>query len=118
MIAIENVRLFDDVQARTRDLAQSVSELQALGEVSHAVNSTLNLEAVLETIVSRAVQLSKTDAGAIYVFDKENCKFELRSTYGMSKELITALKGQPIGMGDAVSEAVRAFAFTNFRFAQ
>jgi len=44
------VRLFDEVQARTRELTQSVSELQALGEVSHAVNSTLDLAAVLDTI--------------------------------------------------------------------
>jgi GAF domain-containing protein len=36
VIAIENVRLFDEVQARTRELAQSVEELQALGEVSQA----------------------------------------------------------------------------------
>ena len=41
VIAIENVRLFDEVQARTRELAQSVDELRALGEVSQAVNSTL-----------------------------------------------------------------------------
>ena len=51
VIAIENVRLFDEVQARTRELAQSVEELQALGEVSQAVNSTLDLETVLTTIV-------------------------------------------------------------------
>ena len=40
VIAIENVRLFDEVQARTRELTQSVEELRALGEVSQAVNST------------------------------------------------------------------------------
>src|SRR5262245_17952186 len=49
VIAIENVRLFDEVQARTRELAQSVEELQALGEVSQAVNSTLDLQTVLAT---------------------------------------------------------------------
>src|SRR5262249_3617764 len=54
VIAIENVRLFDEVQARTRELAQSVEELQALGEVSQAVNSTLDLETVLATIVAKA----------------------------------------------------------------
>jgi signal transduction histidine kinase len=105
VIAIENVRLFDEVQARTRELAQSVSELQALGEVSQAVNSTLNLEAVLDAIVSKAVQLSKTEAGAIYVFDEGGNKFDLRSTYGMSGELIAGLKGQPIGVGDAIGQA-------------
>ena len=60
VIAIENVRLFDEVQARTRELAQSVEELQALGEVSQAVNSTLDLQTVLSTIVAKAVQLSGT----------------------------------------------------------
>src|SRR5262249_21107286 len=40
VIAIENVRLFNEVQARTRELAHSVEGLQALGEVSQAVNST------------------------------------------------------------------------------
>src|SRR5262249_38030350 len=70
VIAIENVRLFDEVQARTRELARSVEELRALGEVSRAVNSTLDLETVLSTIVAKAVQLSNTDAGVIYVFNE------------------------------------------------
>ena len=79
VIAIENVRLFDEVQARTGELSRSVSELQALGEVSHAVNSTLDLETVLSTIVAKAVQLSATDAGAIYVFSKLRQEFRLRA---------------------------------------
>ena len=70
VIAIENVRLFDEVQARTRELAHSVEELRALGEVTQAVNSTLDLQTVLSTIVAKAVQLSGTDAGAIYVFEE------------------------------------------------
>ena len=105
VIAIENVRLFDEVQARTHELAQSVSELRALGEVSQAVSSTLDLGAVLDAIVSKAVQLSQTEAGAIYVFDEGENRFELRSTYGMSEELITGIKDQPIGVGDAIGEA-------------
>ena len=48
VIAIENVRLFDEVQARTRELSQSVDELRALGEVSQAVNSTVDLRDRLE----------------------------------------------------------------------
>ena len=43
VIAIENVRLFQELQTRTGELAQSVRELKALGEVSHAVSSTLIL---------------------------------------------------------------------------
>jgi GAF domain-containing protein len=56
VIAIENVRLFDEVEARTRELSQSISELRALGEVSQAVNSTVDLETVLSTIVAKATQ--------------------------------------------------------------
>ena len=66
-IAIENVRLFDEVQARTTALGRSVQELSALSEVSQAINSTLDLQTVLDTIVAKAAQLSGTEAGAIYV---------------------------------------------------
>ena len=89
------------MQARTRELARSVGELQALGEVSHAVNSTLDLETVLSTIVAKAVQLSATDAGAIYVFSKLRQEFRLRATYGMSDELIEAIGQQSIGLGES-----------------
>ena len=101
VIAIENVRLFDEVQARTRELSQSVEELRALGEVSQAVNSTLDLETVLTTIVGRAVQLSRTDTGAIYVFDEEHKEFRLHATHGMSESMIAAITGRQIGLGDA-----------------
>ena len=52
-----------EVQTRSRELAQSVEELRALGEVTQAVNSTLDLATVLSTIVAKAVQLSGTEAG-------------------------------------------------------
>jgi two-component system NtrC family sensor kinase len=56
VIAIENARLFDEVQARTHELSQSVEELRALSEVSQAINSTLDIETVLTTIVTKAVR--------------------------------------------------------------
>ncbi len=100
VIAIENARLFQEVQARTTELARSVGELQALGEVSKAVNSTLNLDTVLKTIVAKAVQLSGTDAGTIYVFSSTTQQFRLRATFGMSDDLIAAMSDQAIGLND------------------
>ena len=100
VIAIENVRLFDEVQAGTRELAHSVEELRALGEVSQAVNSTLDLKTVLSTIVAKAVQLSGTDAGAIYVYSNAQQTFRLRATYGMSESLIEALEDQSSQLGE------------------
>jgi len=107
VIAIENVRLFDEVQARTRELARSVEELRALGEVSQAVNSTLDLETVLTTIVAKAVQLSNTDAGVIYVFDELDQTLRVRATYGLSDELVAAIRGQPAGASDALRQAIQ-----------
>ena len=100
VIAIENVRLLDELRARTYQLAGSVQQLQALGEVSQAVNSTLDLETVLSTIVAKAVQLSGTEAGAIYVYDNAQREFDLRSTYGMDQALIEALRRQHIGIDE------------------
>ena len=108
VIAIENVRLFDEVQARTRELAQSVEELRALGEVSQAVNSTLDLETVLQTITSRAVQLSGTEAGTIYVLDERHREFRMSANYGMSDELIAAVQDPRLGISDAVREVTES----------
>ena len=100
--------LFDEVQARTRELSQSVEELRALGEVSQAVNSTVNLETVLNTIVAKATQLSGTEAGAIYVFDQTVQEFHLRATYGMDDAIISEIKDRHIHIGDTVvGEAVQ-----------
>jgi GAF domain-containing protein len=92
VIAIENVRLFDEVQARTRELTQSVQELRALGDVTQAVSSTLDLQTVLDTIVAKATRLSGTEAGVIYVFDEASRQFQLRATYGMTTDMISVIK--------------------------
>src|SRR5262249_35194670 len=107
VIAIENVRLFDEVQARTREFGRSVEELHALGEVSRAVNSTLDLETVLSTIIAKAVQLSNTDAGVIYVFDEKDQIFRVRATHGLSDDLISALRDQQLGTSDAIRRATQ-----------
>ena len=100
VIAIENTRLLTELRQRTDELGRSVGELRALGEVSQAVNSTLDLETVLSTIVAKAVQLSGTEGGAIYVFDELQREFHLRATYGMDQELIDALTRQHIGFDE------------------
>jgi signal transduction histidine kinase len=86
------------VDARTRELAQSVGELRALGEVSQAVNSTLDLEHVLTTIVAKAAQISGTEAGAIYVFDPRQNKFLLRATHGTERSVVSSLAGVQLGL--------------------
>jgi signal transduction histidine kinase/DNA-binding response OmpR family regulator len=95
-------RLEHEVTERTAQLAQSVEELRALGDVSQAVNSTIDLETVLSTIVAKAVQLSGTEAGTIYVYDESSQEFRLRASYGMDDALLAAIKAQHIRMGETV----------------
>ena len=102
VIAIENVRLFKELDERTNELTRSVGELKALGEVGQAVSSTLDLETVLTRIVSHAVQLSGTDGGAIYEYDEPSEEFLLRATDHMEEELINALRTNPPRLGDGV----------------
>jgi len=107
VIAIENVRLLTELRARTEELGQSVEELRALGEVTQAVNSTLELQTVLSTIVAKAVQLSDTDAGSIYVHDETQQEFQLQANYGMSDDLIAALKDHHTDISGAVAGAAK-----------
>ena len=100
VIAIENVRLFQELQARTQELTRSVEELQALGEVSQVVSSTLDLHTVLTRIVAHAVQLSGTDGGTIYEYDEPTQAFHLRTTYQMQDELMEAFRTSPIRLGE------------------
>ena len=108
IIAIENARLLNELRARTDELARSVEELRTLGETSQTVNSTLDLETVLNTIVTKAVQLSSTEAGAIYVFDTLQREFDLSATYGMDRELISALKEHHIRLDEPIVAQVLA----------
>jgi len=100
VIAIENVRLFKELEARTTQLTRSVGELRALGEVGQAVSSTLDLETVLSTIVSRATALAGMDAGAIYEYDEARGEFYLHTADRLQDEVVTALRAGPIRKGE------------------
>lgn len=100
VIAIENVRLFKELEARTTQLARSVEQLRALSEVGQAVSSTLDLETVLSTIVSRATQLASMDGGAIYEYEEGSGHFRLHATELLPDELVDALRSAPIPKGE------------------
>jgi signal transduction histidine kinase/DNA-binding response OmpR family regulator len=102
VIAVENVRLFRELQARTAELTRSVEEQKALGAISQTVSSTLDLQTVLTTIVTHAVQLSQTEGGTIYEFEETEQVFVPRANYGISGELIEALRESRIQVGDTV----------------
>jgi signal transduction histidine kinase/CheY-like chemotaxis protein len=100
-IAIQNVELFQALQQRSAELARSVDELRALGEVSQAVSASLAIdEDVLATIVARAAELSGADGGSIFELDRDDQAFVLRTCAGTSEELMTDLRGLRIRVGE------------------
>ncbi|MBV8935909.1 MAG: GAF domain-containing protein [Alphaproteobacteria bacterium] len=100
VIAIENTRLLGELQERTDALTRSVTELQALEEVLRAVNSSLDLDTVLATIIGRAVGLSQADEGTIYQFDDSEQVFVPKSAFGMSAERVAVLRQRKIRLGE------------------
>ena len=106
MIAIENVRLFTELEARTQELTRSVGELRALGDVGRALSSTLDLDTVLQTIVTRASQLAGTDACSLFEYDEVAEVFRLRaSSYrdpGEAETLDAIGRATPIPKGQGV----------------
>jgi two-component system, NtrC family, sensor kinase len=102
VIAIENVRLFRELEVRTRELTRSVEKLTALGEVGRAVSATLDVETVLQTVVSRASQLAAADGGSIFEYDEGTQEFRLRATHAYAPELAAALRETPVRMGEGV----------------
>ena len=99
VIAIENVRLFEELEARTGELTLSVEKLTALSEVSRAVSSTLDIETVLDTIVSRASQLAGAAGCSIYEYDEGAEQFELRATHHDDPAFVEALRATPLRKG-------------------
>jgi GAF domain-containing protein len=97
VIAIDNVRLFQALADRTHELARSVGELRALGEIGQAVNSTLEPETVLTTIINQAVALTGTDGGLISEYDEATGTLPARAAPGMA----ALVEGQdPVRLGE------------------
>ena len=102
VIAIENVRLFKELEARTGELTRSVEQLTALGEIGRAVSSTLDVETVLDTIVSRATQIAGADACTIYEFDEAAEQFHLLATHNFDADFVEVLRVAHVRKGEGV----------------
>ena len=109
VIAIENARLLDALQARTDELAQSVDELKALGEVGRAVSSTLDLQTVLETIVARGAELGEAEGCSIFRYRPKARQFKLWHAAGLEPEYAMTVRALDVNEDEtAMGRAVRA----------
>jgi signal transduction histidine kinase len=107
VIAIENVRLFDEVQARTRDLAESLQQQTATADVLKAISrSAFDLKTVLDALVEAAARLCEADQGTIA---RERDSVYLRvATYGFPDEFTDYVRNLPVvpERGTAIGRAL------------
>src|SRR5215468_1017968 len=103
VIAIENARLFTELESRTNELTRSVGELRALRDVGQAISSTLDLQTVLSMIVTRATELSGTDAGVIYEYDELRAIFVPRATAHLEAEIVETMLSTPVRKGEGAT---------------
>ncbi|HWI10102.1 MAG TPA: adenylate/guanylate cyclase domain-containing protein [Burkholderiaceae bacterium] len=95
------------VKERTRDLAQSINELKVLEEVGRAVSSSLDLNAVLPTVASRALDITHADAVLIYGYDAARRQFSLTEAIGIDKSAEgehRAIDGSASVLGEAAAK--------------
>src|SRR5258706_4772061 len=102
VIAIENVRLFDEVQARTEDLRESLQQQTATADVLKGISrSTLDverdLESVLETLLESAIRLCGATRGHVYRYDGEFLSFA--AAYGAWPGFRAWLEANPLRPG-------------------
>jgi signal transduction histidine kinase/DNA-binding response OmpR family regulator len=99
-LAVRNVDLVTALESRTDELRRKVTQLEALGAVGHAESFSLNLNEVLNTIITQAVELSGADGGSIYRFDEDAKEFRIETVCGTSRETHEALRRTRIGLDD------------------
>jgi signal transduction histidine kinase/CheY-like chemotaxis protein len=91
-IALRQFDLMQSLEARSTELASKVAQLEALRDLGAAVGSSLDPDAVLNSIVSNAVRLTNADGGSIMEYDERTDAFVVRAAYGSGQTLLNRLR--------------------------
>jgi len=109
LIAIENVRLFDEVQSKAADLAEALQQQTATADVLKVISrSAFDLQTVLETLTHSAVELSGTSNGAIFLRDGDVFRYRASSRGDSNPVWLKWLEDHPqrAGRNTATARAI------------
>ncbi len=101
-MAVNSVKLVQELEARGAELGRKVGELEALREVGEVVNSSLDVANVLATIAKHAVRISATDGGSIMEYDEAEQCFLVRSVYHTDPSVIDRLRATRIHLDETL----------------
>ena len=83
-----NEDLPDDQDALIELAERKIQELSLVNKVSEAVNSTLNLERLLDIALEQSMAAVGADAGSLMLINKETNKLEIVASRGLAKRLV------------------------------
>jgi signal transduction histidine kinase/CheY-like chemotaxis protein len=101
-MAVNGVKLVQQLEARGAELAKRVDELEALRAVGEAVSSSLDVDRVLSTIAMHAVELSGTDGGSIMEYVERDGCFRVRSVYRTQPDVVDRLRSIRIDLDETL----------------
>jgi two-component system, NtrC family, sensor kinase len=108
VIAIENVRLFNEVQAKTRELTETLEYQTATGDVLNVISrSPNNLQPVMDTIVQTARRLCQAEY-ALMLRRTDDGVYRIAAHCNASQQLMDWMQDNPVTAGDGSAVGIVA----------
>ncbi len=118
VIAIENVRLFNELKEKTSALAEALDQQTATAEILRVISSSpIDLQPVFDTVVRNAVKLCGAAFGGLHRLDRD--RITLEAQYGVPADELTILQRDvfpiPLSRESATGRAILDRAIAHIR---
>ncbi len=91
-VAIENARLFSELELHDKTI-------EALYDIDRVISQTLDIDSIFQNALTKALEVTETEAGGIYLLEEDGETLNLKAHLGISQELATSLSKIKVGQG-------------------